>query len=387
MDYVNTLYDKIEETLGYEENIGQIIDNGTSHRIQFHGTLSHPYDDEEKEVVLNKIKHIVATLGYSNLVSFSYESGEKHIGVFINIDIYYTFDAKEISVCPKCRDFFIANNPAQRYDVKDHEYICPMCGRDFILPNYNYKEIPRTVAEESIPFNTSKIHVVISDMMYTGTEIIPTMSITYQRTLLREGIDYFIEYCKNNIEIGTATIKLTGKWKYVGSIVKTFNILRTNIEYCRIVAPEPQIYTGLHLHPEFALYMGDYKLSEVSDFNYYYDDNVSIGLHNIIITGKGKKFYGTLNIPFNIISDNSLSPVIIFDIEDQEYTGHQITPELTVMLNGLFLIKDKDYRVTWSHNTNVGIATATLTGTGRKLDWTGTVTKNFNIVNSNDQVS
>ena len=58
------------------------------------------------------------------------------------------------------------------------------------------------------------------------------------------------------------------------------------------------------------------------------------------------------------------------------YTGSPITPEVTVKLGQTTLVKDTDYTVAYTNNTNVGKATVTITGKG---NYTGTKTAEFDI--------
>lgn len=59
------------------------------------------------------------------------------------------------------------------------------------------------------------------------------------------------------------------------------------------------------------------------------------------------------------------------------YTGSAIEPSLSVTFDGMTLVKDADYTVTYSDNTNAGQATVTLSGIG---NFTGAKTANFTIV-------
>ena len=77
---------------------------------------------------------------------------------------------------------------------------------------------------------------------------------------------------------------------------------------------------------------------------------------------------------FKNTTDNT---VVISDVADQTYTGSLIAPNVTVTCNDVELVKDTDYTVSYSNNKNVGTATISITGIG---DYTGTITKNFNIV-------
>ena len=60
----------------------------------------------------------------------------------------------------------------------------------------------------------------LTDKEYTGSAITPAVTAT---TDLELGTDYTVEY-SNNVEVGTATITVTGIGAYTGEIVKTFTI-------------------------------------------------------------------------------------------------------------------------------------------------------------------
>ena len=64
-------------------------------------------------------------------------------------------------------------------------------------------------------------------------------------------------------------------------------------------------------------------------------------------------------------------------IPDQAYTGKEVTPSVTVKIDGTTLKENTDYTVSYSDNTNFGTATATVTGKDR---FTGSVSTTFNIV-------
>lgn len=59
------------------------------------------------------------------------------------------------------------------------------------------------------------------------------------------------------------------------------------------------------------------------------------------------------------------------------YTGKAITPKVSISNDNQTLVKDQDYTLEYSNNTEIGIATVKITGTG---DYEGTVEKNFKIL-------
>ncbi len=63
----------------------------------------------------------------------------------------------------------------------------------------------------------------IPPQIYTGTEQRPGVRIVYQGKTLQEGTDYTLTF-ENNINIGTAVVRITGKGAYEGTVQKEFLI-------------------------------------------------------------------------------------------------------------------------------------------------------------------
>ena len=58
---------------------------------------------------------------------------------------------------------------------------------------------------------------------YTGKPITPNVTVTWGEITLTEGVDYTVTYA-NNIQVGTATLTVTGKGNYTGAVTKEFTI-------------------------------------------------------------------------------------------------------------------------------------------------------------------
>ena len=86
---------------------------------------------------------------------------------------------------------------------------------------------------------------------------------------------------------------------------------------------------------------------------------------------------GTIHWKARDFKNTTDNTVVISDVADQTYTGSLIAPNVTVTCNDVELVKNTDYTVSYSNNKNVGTATISITGIG---DYTGTITKKFNIV-------
>lgn len=64
----------------------------------------------------------------------------------------------------------------------------------------------------------------IKDQNYTGKAIQPSVTVKIGSTVLKKQTDYTVAY-KNNIKAGTASVTITGKGNYTGTVSKNFKIV------------------------------------------------------------------------------------------------------------------------------------------------------------------
>lgn len=116
---------------------------------------------------------------------------------------------------------------------------------------------------------------------------------------------------------------------------------------------------------------------------YYYIISKNSGLYLDVENGLNKDFTNvqvyignnTVSQKWKFISyitDNEIK----LSNEEYIYDGKAKTPTVTVKNDTATLVKDTDYTVEYSNNTNAGTATVTVTGIG---NYTGTLTKTFTI--------
>ncbi|WP_368018398.1 hypothetical protein [Olsenella sp. AGMB03486] len=212
----------------------------------------------------------------------------------------------------------------------------------------------------------------IPDQVYTGSPVTPDFMVEFASWRLVPNYDYTVSYT-NNVDPGTATVTLTGKGDYKGTVSTTFRI-RTDISKSQVSDIPDQIYTGSPITPDVTVTAGGKTLKKDTDYTVSYEDNVYRGLATVRITGIGR-YTGTAIKDFHICSD--ISGAKIGDISDQSYTGSSITPAIVVTLAGETLVQDTDYTVSYANNVNPGFATVTIAGKG---SYAGTATKTFHII-------
>ena len=232
-----------------------------------------------------------------------------------------------------------------------------------------------------VPKDISLVTVLdIDNQKYTGEKLEPAFDITDGSAKLVKDKDYTINY-KNNTEIGTATIEITGKGNYTGNITKNFNIVENvennvkDISKLSIKNIEDKVYTGKLITPEVKISDGQNTLIKNKDYTINYYNNINVGTATAIIKGVGN-YTGQIEMSFNIVKKD-INYTTILDIPDYEYTGKEIKCPVTIESDNITLKEGKEYQIKYINNTNIGTATIEIIGIG---NYTGKATKTFNIV-------
>ena len=137
----------------------------------------------------------------------------------------------------------------------------------------------------------------IANQTYTGKALTPKPTVRVGSTTLREGTDYTLSY-KNNTIAGTASVIVTGKGSYTGTVTRTFTIVQRSISSAT-VSVATQTYTGKALTPKPTVKVGSATLREGTDYTLSYASNVNVGTATVTITGKGN-YTGTRTATFKI---------------------------------------------------------------------------------------
>ena len=156
----------------------------------------------------------------------------------------------------------------------------------------------------------------------------------------------------------------------------------------KIAAVGDQYYTGNPFTPAPAVTYTD-KLTGITtplvagtDYDLSYYNNTNAGQAIILATGKnggaGHNYEGQIGLGSFYIIQRNLAQAFIADISAVTYKRAAWTPEPIVTCSGKTLVKDADYTLSYSNNTNAGTATVTITA---KSDgnFTGSNSKTFTI--------
>lgn len=231
---------------------------------------------------------------------------------------------------------------------------------------------------------------VPEDCDYIGKAItFEDLHVYSHKTLLQPKVDYTVKY-SNNVKAGTATITITGKGNYAGTIIRTFTINPLDLSDATLLDVTLP-YTGrVQKATTTVTYMLNGKIVTLkagADFTYTYpgtnnkladyDSNAfkATGDHIVTITGKGN-YTGTNTFTEVITQKYVIGKMRLTSITNQKYTGSEIEPEVKIYNGSKRMVEGVDYTVEYSNNTAVGKATVTITGMG---DYEGVRTATFNI--------
>ncbi|MBQ8278238.1 MAG: InlB B-repeat-containing protein [Roseburia sp.] len=231
----------------------------------------------------------------------------------------------------------------------------------------------------------------VFDCDYTGKAITyPNLHVYSHKTLLQEKVDYTVKY-KNNTKAGTATVTITGKGNYAGTIEKTFTIRPLDLSKATVLDVTLPFTGRVQKATTTVTYELDgkvIKLKSGSDFTYTYpgtnkkaddynpDAFAVAGDHTVILTGKGN-YTGEKTFVETITTSFVIGKMKLTKIKDQPYNdGNAVEPEIVLMNGKEQLDEDVDFTVKYENNTEVGTATVTITGEGK---YEGTMTTTFKI--------
>ena len=222
--------------------------------------------------------------------------------------------------------------------------------------------------------NLSNAEVTAENLTYNGKTQAVKPVVKVNDYTLYEGIDYTLTGAYEAKNVGEYTYTIVGKGDFVGYTTNTFTINNVDVNDCKVSSINSVPYSGKEIKPDVAVSMDGYTLAKDIDYTVEYQNNLNVGIGIVVIKGIGN-FTGR-NICWFDITRCDISTISKIVVKNCEYSGKAAVPEMILENNGIALVKDKDYTVTFKNNTSVGTATAVISGIG---NYSGTVEKAFTI--------
>ena len=155
-------------------------------------------------------------------------------------------------------------------------------------------EIP---ALSRISISKSSVTLSTSTYAYDGKAKKPGVTVKLNGKTLKNGTDYTVSY-SNNTKVGTATVKITGKGNYTGSVSKTFKI-KNDFKKATISGISNKSYTGKNITQSVTVKFSGKTLKNGTDYTVSYSSNKNVGTATVKIAGKGS-YTGTITKTFKI---------------------------------------------------------------------------------------
>ena len=220
-----------------------------------------------------------------------------------------------------------------------------------------------------------------STYTYTGSQIMPKVTITVGGMTPEKGTDYSVSY-SNNIDVGTAKVIITAKENgdYAGFISVNFEIAKKVLE--PVLSEGSFVYDG----KEHTAELGDLSASiaQGDDLKVHLKGTISAtdaGTYHVkaVMEGSDARNY-LLNVTafIWIIEKADLGSAHVTVPDGLIHTGSAVEPDVVVEFGGMTLVVGRDYTLSYADNVDAGRASVTVTAV-KDGNFHGTVTVGFDI--------
>ena len=207
-------------------------------------------------------------------------------------------------------------------------------------------------ADNRIPLQNEWFEQITPEYEYNGKSHEPEIESSESAPELEQGSDYEVTY-ENNINAGTATVKITGKDIFCGTVERSFKITpdENGMHVCYFAENNETYlettFKGKKVEPEVVID----GLVQGKDYTVTYVNNEKPGEARAELTGIGN-YKGSETLYFTIYGKLP----VVDPIADQTYTGKELTP--AIVIPGLKA--GEDYYMYYEDNQYPGVATVTI---------------------------
>ena len=160
------------------------------------------------------------------------------------------------------------------------------------------KKLSFTISAQEL--DEDNVTLEYATTQYTGSSLKPSATVLNAAgETLTSGTDYSISYSDNK-SIGTATVTITGKNNYTGTITKTFTITAQELDAANVtLSATSYTYDGTAKTPTATVTLSGTTLASGTDYTVSYSSNTSVGTATVTVTGTGN-YTGTVTKTFAI---------------------------------------------------------------------------------------
>lgn len=145
----------------------------------------------------------------------------------------------------------------------------------------------------------AKLTLSKTSYVYSGKQCKPKVTVKLSGKTLKNGTHYTVAY-KNNVKAGKATVTVTGKGAYTGTVNKTFKITKKSLSKAKVTLSKSKYrYAWASCKPAVTVKLSGKKLKNGTDYKVTYKNNARVGKATVVVTAKGS-YSGRLTKSFTI---------------------------------------------------------------------------------------
>jgi hypothetical protein len=280
-------------------------------------------------------------------------------------------------------DWIIDKNAAINVKGSKHKE-CTVCKK--VLETAEIPALPM------INIQSANVSVSTNSYVFDNTAKKPSVTVKIGGNALKNGSDYTVSYL-NNTKVGTATVRITGKGDYTGTITRNFTINPAKQQIQKLETRYKGFFVDWAQKGSATGYDVEYSVN--ANMNGAASRHLTANKPDTLtvsgLTGdktyyvrvrsytnrNGKVYYGAWSDVKSIkTANNDITKASVSGISTKAFTGKAITQNVTVKVGNTVLKNGTDYTVSYSNNKKVGKATVKITGRGK---YGGVITKTFKI--------
>ena len=272
----------------------------------------------------------------------------------------------------------------------------------------NYKIVSKAVGNTSI--KKAAVTGIEKTYPYNGESVIPAIQISLGGKQLTQGEDYDIQ-CTKNIDVGTASVVITGIGNYSGTIKKSFKITPIDISqaYSRkqlqVNLPTETSFgkSGAKVDPIITYSTGEkvWTLRKGTDYKLTYSNNKKTGNGALLkITGIGD-YSKSVSVNYKIsTADISEYTMCVSDVQyKKNKNGSYFMSKVSIYdPDGKVLKENSDYKLTYKTSSGKEITKNTaknaissgemviVLAEGIGPSYTGSIKENYTVIPSDQAV-
>lgn len=232
----------------------------------------------------------------------------------------------------------------------------------------------------------------IASQKYTGAAIEPELVLKRGKIKLVKDADYTVEF-SNNVNVGTASVTITGIGDYTGTRTATFKITGTALSKVKLSGFKSSFAWAGKVITQDVIFSYNTKvgketisnyLVEGEDYTVTYQNNKEIGTATVIYTGINgytgtvKKTYKITGISMNKVVVKNLTSSMVYDGKEMLQSKYELTYTTGKgeAATTDVLVEGEDFIVSYKNHAKVGTATISFKGINQ---YSGTLNKTYKI--------